>query len=157
MPFFYCPETPPAIRHTFLEETSLVARLIREMRIDTTIRILGTILLAGGQILLGDVKKLGKSTSLTPEAGFAKTVQPFLSTYCLGCHNQTTKTANLDLQQFTSVESVRANLKVWKKVAWRLQAGEMPPAKTPHPKPLAQKAVLKWVNAELANGDGAKK
>ena len=60
------------------------------------------------------------------------------------------------MQQFTSVESVRANLKVWKKVAWRLQSGEMPPAKTPRPKLAAQKAMLKWVNAELARADAKK-
>ncbi len=126
------------------------------MRIDTTTRILATMLLTGGQIVLAGAKTSSKSNSLTPEAGFAKTVQPFLSAHCLGCHNETTKTASLDLQQFTSVESVRANLKVWKKVAWRLQSGEMPPAKTPRPKLAAQKAMLKWVNAELARADAKK-
>jgi hypothetical protein len=106
--------------------------------------------LAAGQIALADPGKSSKNTSLNPEVGFAKTVQPFLSSYCVGCHNAKTKTANLDLQQFTSVESVRANLKVWKKVAWKLQEREMPPAKLPQPKAATQRAVLKWVHAELA-------
>jgi hypothetical protein len=119
----------------------------------TSSRIFAIMLLAAGQILLADVKTPPKSTKANPEVAFAKTVQPFLSANCVGCHNGKVKTANLDLQQFTSVESVRANLKVWKKVAWKLQAGDMPPAKLPRPKPAAQRATLKWINAEL---EGAK-
>ena len=51
------------------------------------------------------------ATSRTPEAAFTKTVQPFLAANCTGCHNSRAKVANLDLQQFTSAESVRANLR----------------------------------------------
>ena len=91
------------------------------------------------------------ASKLTPEAAFTKTVQPFLANNCVGCHNPKNKTANLDLQQFTSIESVRSNLKVWRKVVWKLEQGEMPPAKFPQPKAITKKAVLKWVNAELAD------
>ncbi|MEO5925572.1 MAG: c-type cytochrome domain-containing protein [Bryobacteraceae bacterium] len=112
-------------------------------------RTFAILLLAAGQILLADVKTPAKS-KVTPEVAFTKTVQPFLSANCVGCHNAKVKTANLDLQQFTSVDAVRANLKVWKKVAWKIEAGDMPPAKFPRPKPAAQRATLKWINAELA-------
>lgn len=97
------------------------------------------------------------ASKLTPEAAFAKTVQPFLASNCVGCHNPKNKTANLDLQQFTSIESVRSNLKVWRKVAFKLEQGEMPPAKFPQPKATIKKAVLKWVNAELATSQIALK
>lgn len=89
--------------------------------------------------------------ALTPEAGFAQHVQPFLAANCVGCHNAKVKTANLDLSRFKSVDSVRSNLKVWRRVAWKLEQGDMPPAKTPQPKAAAKKAFLKWVNAELAS------
>ena len=92
-----------------------------------------------------------KSSKLSSEAAFAKTVQPFLAKNCTGCHNGRAKVANLDLQQFDSADSVRANLKVWRKVAWKIETGDMPPAKNPHPMTPARKAVLKWVNTELAN------
>ena len=85
----------------------------------------------------------------SPEAVFTKTVQPFLANNCVACHNGRVKSANLDLQQFDSVESVRANLKVWRKIAWKLEQGDMPPAKSPQPKATAKKAVIKWVHAEL--------
>jgi mono/diheme cytochrome c family protein len=115
--------------------------------------IAGGLLLAGTAFADTNSKKVNQ---LTPEAAFAKTVQPFLAGNCVGCHNAKVKTANLDLTQFNSVQSVRANLKVWKKVAWKLQEGEMPPAKLPRPKPAAQKATLKWIKAELASADTSK-
>jgi hypothetical protein len=93
----------------------------------------------------------GTKAALTPEAGFTQHVQPFLAANCLGCHNAKVKTANLDLSQFKSVDSVRSNLKVWRKVAWKLEQGDMPPAKTPQPKAAAKKAFLKWVNTELTS------
>jgi hypothetical protein len=113
--------------------------------------------LAAGQIAWADPSKANNNNSLTSEVAFSKTVQPFLSSYCVGCHNSKTKTANLDLQQFTSVEAVRANLKVWKKVAWKLEEREMPPAKTPQPKAAAHRAMLKWVKAELEKADTTKR
>jgi hypothetical protein len=103
-----------------------------------------------GGVFLAAVTVTAAGKGLTQDAAFAKTVQPFLSSYCVGCHNGKVKTANLDLQQFTSVDAVRANLKTWKKVAWKLELGEMPPEKSPHPKPTVHKAVLKWVKTELA-------
>lgn len=117
-------------------------------------RILVGMLLAGAALADTNSRTINK---LSPEATFAKTVQPFLAGHCVGCHNAKVKTANLDLAQFDSVQSVRANLKVWKKVAWKLQEGEMPPAKLPRPKPAAQRATLRWIKAELANADTAKK
>ena len=120
------------------------------MNVAPKIQVLSIMLLAAGQILLADITAPANPTNVNPAVAFTKTVQPFLSANCVGCHNAKVKTANLDLQQFTSVESVRANLKVWKKVAWKLQVGDMPPAKLPRPKPAAQKATLKWINAELA-------
>jgi hypothetical protein len=94
--------------------------------------------------------------ALNPEVVFTKTVQPFIASNCLACHNSKQKVANLDLQQFTTIDSVRANLKIWKKVAWRLKVGEMPPKSIPRPKPAAQQAVVKWVNAELARNEAGK-
>lgn len=127
------------------------------MKIDVMMRILAVLLVVGGQAAQADPSNSSKSSGLTQESGFTKTVQPFLSTYCVGCHNAKLKTANLNLEQFSSVAAVRSNLKVWKKVAWKLQEREMPPAKTPQPKPLAHRAMLKWVKAELALDPPAKK
>lgn len=108
-------------------------------------------------LAFADTQKSPRTSKLSPEAAFSRTVQPFLAANCVGCHNGRAKVANLDLQQFTSADSVRANLKLWRKVAWKLETGDMPPAKTPQPKPSARKAVLKWVNAELQKAPVAQK
>ena len=124
------------------------------MNLNFPSRILVGVLLAGTALADTNSKTVNK---LTPDATFTRTVQPFLAGNCVGCHNAKVKTANLDLSQFDSVQSVRANLKVWKKVAWKIQEGEMPPAKLPRPKPAAQRATLKWIKAELANAGTSKK
>lgn len=85
----------------------------------------------------------------TPEAVFTSTVQPFLAGNCVACHNARVKTANLDLQPLLSADSVKANPKVWKKIAWKLEQGDMPPAKSPQPKAAQKKAVLNWVHSQL--------
>jgi hypothetical protein len=143
MPSFF------AVQHILGEEIPGARRPKDVMRLATPL-VFAILLTSASQLLVADVKSPAKAPQANPEIAFAKTVQPFLSANCVGCHNAKMKTANLDLQQFTSVESVRANLKVWKKVAWKLQAGDMPPAKLPRPKPAAQRATLKWINAELA-------
>ncbi len=117
-----------------------------EMKLGTFVAIL----VFAGQVASADPSNTSKTNGLTQEAAFTKTVQPFLSSYCVGCHNAKNKTANLDLQQFNSLAAVRANLKVWKKVAWKLEEREMPPAKTPQPKAAAHRAMLKWIKSELA-------
>ena len=91
-----------------------------------------------------------KKTKATPEAVFTKTVKPYLSTYCNSCHNPKNKQANLDLAQYTTIESVRADLKTWRKVAWKLDIADMPPEKNAQPPKSMNKTVLNWANAELA-------
>lgn len=94
--------------------------------------------------------KSRKMTTPAPEVQFAKTVQPLLSSYCVGCHNPKYKQANIDLAQLSSMESVKTNSTLWRKVAWRIEVGDMPPEKTPQPKLSARKAAVKWIRGELA-------
>ena len=138
--------------HFLGKKTATAFVIPREMHVKPT--ILPLLLLGIGPALFAATKT---KAPLTPEAAFTKTVQPFLASNCLGCHNKTNKIASLDLQQFDSIESVRANLKIWRKVAFKLEQGDMPPAKAPQPKLAARKAVLKWVNSELAKAQVAQR
>lgn len=104
-----------------------------------------------------ETAKSSKRAKLTPEAEFAKAVQPLLSSYCVGCHNAKFKEANVDLAQLSSAESVPTNAKMWRKVAWRIEVGDMPPEKTPQPKLAARKAAVKWIRGELAKLPAASK
>jgi hypothetical protein len=93
--------------------------------------------------------------TVTPEVAFTKTVKPYMATYCVGCHNPKNKQANLDLEQYKTIESVRADLKVWRKVAWKLDMADMPPEKSPQPPASIGRTVLKWINSELEKAPAA--
>jgi hypothetical protein len=79
---------------------------------------------------------------------FAKTVQPFLTRYCVSCHGDKKQEAALDLSRETSVAAVLKNMGVWEQVLDRLHAEEMPPAKAKlHPKADERAAVVAWIRA----------
>ena len=56
----------------------------------------------------------------------------FLDQYCVTCHNQTSKTAGLTLENI-DIERVGENALVWEKVARKLRTRAMPPAGMPRP------------------------
>ena len=47
--------------------------------------------------------------------------------YCVGCHNQQSKTAGLELDSIVT-QDLSANTKAWEKVVRKLRARQMPPA-----------------------------
>lgn len=121
-----------------------------------TTRILGLALVLA-HLGLAETQKTKKNIKVTPEAEFAETVQPLVSNYCVGCHNPKYKQANLDLTQLKTMDSLQSKSKEWKKVAWRMDVGDMPPEKSPRPKPAAHKATLKWIRTQLAQLEVAEK
>ena len=58
--------------------------------------------------------------------------QTLVKRYCLGCHNDRLKTANLTLEGI-SVEPIGSAPAVWEKVVRKLRSGAMPPAGRPRP------------------------
>ena len=57
----------------------------------------------------------------------AKPDRTLVDTYCVSCHNQRTKTADLALDTL-SLGDVSAHAEVWEEVARKLRGGLMPPA-----------------------------
>jgi hypothetical protein len=51
----------------------------------------------------------------------------FLNQYCVGCHNEKTKTANLMLDKL-DIEHVGGDAETWEKVVRKLRTGMMPPS-----------------------------
>ena len=64
------------------------------------------------------------SSQLAPSAQPDRTL---LDTYCIGCHNQRTKTADLALDTL-SVADVGEHAEIWEEVVRKLRGGLMPPA-----------------------------
>jgi Protein of unknown function (DUF1592)/Protein of unknown function (DUF1588)/Protein of unknown function (DUF1595)/Protein of unknown function (DUF1587)/Protein of unknown function (DUF1585)/Planctomycete cytochrome C len=64
---------------------------------------------------------------------FDTQIKPFLSTYCLDCHNSKQSKGDLDLSSFTTGSSALApsQLGIWKEAASRVHTADMPPASKP--------------------------
>jgi hypothetical protein len=71
-----------------------------------------------------------------------------LDKYCVGCHNQRTKTAGLALDAL-NISTVSAYAETWEKVVRKIRTGAMPPAKLPRPDKAAADSVVTWLETEL--------
>ena len=71
-----------------------------------------------------------------------------LNRYCVTCHNETLRTAELLLDQ-AEVEDVGKNPQVWQKVVGKLQVGAMPPADMPRPDQASVDSFLAYLQTEL--------
>ena len=79
------------------------------------------------------------------DAGFEKTVRPFLAAHCYGCHNADIRTGGLNLEGYSSVVSVIQDRQRWEEVAKKIRSGEMPPKGMPRPKEAESQAVVQWI------------
>ena len=74
--------------------------------------------------------------------------EALLKQYCVTCHNQRLKTANLALDTL-DLANVGASAPVWEKVVRKLRAGVMPPAGRPRPDEATHDAFVGWLEGEL--------
>ncbi len=68
--------------------------------------------------------------------------------YCIGCHNDNNKTANLSLSS-AKATAVGESAAAWEKVLRKMRTGEMPPLGMPRPEAAQQKGIVNWLEAEL--------
>jgi hypothetical protein len=71
-----------------------------------------------------------------------------LDQYCVGCHNQRTKTAGLKLDQ-VNLENISDASAVWDKVVRKLRNDAMPPPGMPQPNGNAKHAFIAWLEASI--------
>jgi hypothetical protein len=88
-----------------------------------------------------------KTTNLSRD--YAKHVRPLLTRYCLACHSTKKQKGDLDLECFTSMSEARKDLRTWQHVLEMLEAGEMPPKKSPQPKVEERRRLVGWVRGFL--------
>jgi len=85
-------------------------------------------------------------------AAYRETVQPFLRTYCLECHDKPEPKGDLDLSAYPTLEAVARNHERWEAVLERLQAKAMPPAKAKRqPEAGLRRDVIAWIEAFRAH------
>ena len=95
------------------------------------------------------------ATDAELERQFTQTVRPFLATYCTGCHAGAKPQANLDLGQYSTVESVVRDYDHWAQVVEKLTAKAMPPKVAKQPSESSRRDVIDWIN-DLKKSEAAK-
>src|SRR6267143_963838 len=81
---------------------------------------------------------------------FEKAVQPFFANHCYVCHNDERQTGDLSLEPFKTAASLSKDRATMKLILDKLNAGAMPPAKMPRPKPEDVSVVTQWLSHLLA-------
>ena len=74
-----------------------------------------------------------------------------LDQYCVTCHNQKLKTANLLLDQL-DLAHLRDHADIGEKVVRKLRAGMMPPSGMPRPDQATREKLISWMEGELDRG-----
>src|SRR5687767_11273206 len=71
-----------------------------------------------------------------------------LDQYCVSCHNDRVKTANLSLEGL-DLAAMDAHAELWEKVVRKLRAGVMPPPDVKRPAAAEYNGLRDWLEAEL--------
>jgi hypothetical protein len=71
-----------------------------------------------------------------------------LDKYCVTCHNDRVKTANLSLQGL-DLTTVAGHAELWEKVIRKMRAGVMPPPDLPRPPRAEYDGLRDWLEAEI--------
>ncbi len=108
---------------------------------------IGAVVLA--TIAARDAKVSGETVGASAD-GFSKTIGPFVEQYCSDCHSGDSPEAKLDLTKYADAAAVLRDRRIWRKVFFKLEAGEMPPADHPQPKPAETAAVTHWIDEQLS-------
>jgi len=88
------------------------------------------------------------SSALHAQAGSAAASRAAFDKYCVGCHNQKLKTANLTLDT-ADVTKVAEYGEMWEKVILKLKLGMMPPPGLPRPDDNTRIGVVQYLQNEL--------
>ena len=80
---------------------------------------------------------------------FATVVQPYISKYCLSCHNADEARGELDFTKFVSSRDVIDNFRRWTAVVEFVSGGEMPPEDSLQPDPTESAALADAIRGIL--------
>jgi mono/diheme cytochrome c family protein len=111
-------------------------------------------ILAGCGILFVATASLfsaGQGAAAQGAASAAPSASPqraLLNRYCVTCHNERLKTADLMLDR-ADVENVSAAAPLWEKVVRKLRTASMPPAGAPRPDPASYDSLASYLETEL--------
>ena len=80
---------------------------------------------------------------------FSREIRPMVGRYCLACHSAAKHIGDINLEQFTSMQSLTKEPKLWQRVSEQLALAEMPPKGMPQPSPDERTGLLASIAAAL--------
>jgi Protein of unknown function (DUF1592)/Protein of unknown function (DUF1588)/Protein of unknown function (DUF1585)/Protein of unknown function (DUF1587)/Protein of unknown function (DUF1595) len=86
-------------------------------------------------------------TTVKPDPTIASPARALVSKYCVTCHNERTKAANLLLDK--TDDRVANAAETWERVVVQLRGRSMPPSNMPRPDNATYDAVATWLETEL--------
>ena len=89
-------------------------------------------------------------------ATFDRAVVPFFATYCNRCHDAKKQGGEFRLDTLSRDFTDQATAERWSEVLFRINAGEMPPAKEPQPKPDELGRAVEWISSRIKEGEAAR-
>jgi hypothetical protein len=108
------------------------------------------VLVMGGPVIAADGEAApDESPPARLDREFREQVRPVLERFCWKCHSSKEPEADVDLQQFGSLDDARRGLTTWRKVAEILDKGEMPPPEARQPKADDRRTLRGWVGRYL--------
>ena len=102
----------------------------------------------GRGVFLRDVKVAPGPGRASPVAKATTPAGQLVSTYCVSCHNQKLRTANLALDT-ADAEQVINSAETWEKVVVQLRSRSMPPPRSRRPDAATYDAAAGWLESEL--------
>lgn len=108
----------------------------------------GRTLFSVGILFLGTSVTYAQQSQGTPDVASYRAA---LDQYCISCHNETLKTANLVLaRDSVSLENISENPALWEKVLLKMKTRSMPPVGMPRPTEDFYISMAKYLEHDLA-------
>ena len=123
-----------------------MAKWTAKLKLQTTLGSIGIVLVGVCSLQAAGLQDLVPSHTPSYRA--------VLDQYCVTCHNQTARTAELLLDQ-ADVENIGDGPEVWEKVLKKLRAGAMPPAGMPRPDQATYDSFATYLETALDSASAA--
>ena len=110
---------------------------------------------ASRSVHAGALQASASQTSTPAGAPLASPARTLVTKYCVTCHNERLKTANLLLDS-ADADQIANSADTWEKVAVQLRSRAMPPVNMPRPDNATYNAVATWLETELDRAGAAR-
>jgi hypothetical protein len=117
--------------------------------------LLGVACIVAVSTAFSGVRAAGPQSAPSRAPATASPQRALLNRYCVTCHNQRLRTADLTLDA-VDVDNVAESAHVWEKAVRKLRAGLMPPAGSPRPDKAAYAGLINHLETELDRAAAAK-